>query len=145
MGLKLIHLSKRGPRVQGLAQWNGWISCSRQSDGLVRERRNSITNTMELRFSCTIPSKLRCHNVNCNHKACYGTWLPVHRHIQNHKGGVKIEIKRPELESRGRSVYKAPWYGVNSEIILWMHPTNERRRYNATSSLIDWAHTQNDP
>ena len=24
-------------------------------------------------------------------------------------------------------------------------PTNERRRYNVTSSLIGWAHTQNDP
>ena len=24
-------------------------------------------------------------------------------------------------------------------------PTNERRRYNVTSSLIGWAHAQNDP
>ena len=29
--------------------------------------------------------------------------------------------------------------------ILYMRPTNERRRYNETSSLIGWAHTQNDP
>ena len=28
--------------------------------------------------------------------------------------------------------------------ILWMRPANERRRYNVTSSLIGWAHTQND-
>ena len=27
--------------------------------------------------------------------------------------------------------------------ILCMHPTNERRRYNVTSSLIGWAHIQN--
>ena len=32
-----------------------------------------------------------------------------------------------------------------SGIILWMRPTNERRRYNVTSSLIGWAHLQNDP
>ena len=30
-------------------------------------------------------------------------------------------------------------------IILCMHPANGRRRYNVTSSLIGWAHTQNDP
>ena len=29
-------------------------------------------------------------------------------------------------------------------IILCMHPANERRRYNVTSSLIGWAHEQND-
>ena len=30
-------------------------------------------------------------------------------------------------------------------IILCMRPANERRRYIVTSSLIGWAHTQNDP
>ena len=30
-------------------------------------------------------------------------------------------------------------------IILWMHTANERRLYNVTSSLIDWAHSKNDP
>ena len=30
-------------------------------------------------------------------------------------------------------------------IIWYMHPANERRRYNVTSSLIGWAHSQNDP
>ena len=30
-------------------------------------------------------------------------------------------------------------------IILCMRPTNERRRYIVTLSLIRWAHTQNDP
>ena len=32
-----------------------------------------------------------------------------------------------------------------SGIILCMRPANERRRYIVTSSLIGWAHTQNDP
>ena len=26
-----------------------------------------------------------------------------------------------------------------------MHPTNERQRYNVTSSLIGWVHSHNDP
>ena len=30
-------------------------------------------------------------------------------------------------------------------IILCMRTAKERRRYNVTSSLIGWAHTQNDP
>ena len=30
-------------------------------------------------------------------------------------------------------------------IFLWMRPANGRRRYIVTSSLIGWAHTQNDP
>ena len=29
--------------------------------------------------------------------------------------------------------------------ILCMRPANERRRYNVTSPLIGWVHTQNDP
>ena len=33
----------------------------------------------------------------------------------------------------------------SSGIILSMCPANERWRYNVTSSLIGWAHTQNDP
>ena len=35
--------------------------------------------------------------------------------------------------------------GMGSGIILCMHPANERRRYDVTSSLIGWVHTQNDP
>ena len=34
---------------------------------------------------------------------------------------------------------------LNAGIILDMGLTNERRRYNVTSSLIDWAHIQHDP
>ena len=34
---------------------------------------------------------------------------------------------------------------VIARIILCMRPANERRRYNVTSSLIGWAHAQNDP
>ena len=34
---------------------------------------------------------------------------------------------------------------LHAGIILCMCSTNERWRYNVTSSLIDWAHSQNDP
>ena len=30
-------------------------------------------------------------------------------------------------------------------IIVWMRPANGRRRYDVTSSLTGWAHSQNDP
>ena len=33
----------------------------------------------------------------------------------------------------------------NTRIILCVHPANERLHYAAISSLIGWAHTQNDP
>ena len=33
---------------------------------------------------------------------------------------------------------------VPLEVQKYMRPANERRRYNVTSSLIGWAHTQND-
>ena len=36
-------------------------------------------------------------------------------------------------------------YTYETGIISCMHPANERRRYNVTSSLIGWAHLQNDP
>ena len=29
-------------------------------------------------------------------------------------------------------------------IVLWMRPTNQRRRYNVTQSHIGWAHAQDD-
>ena len=35
--------------------------------------------------------------------------------------------------------------GEFSGIILGMGSVNERRRHSVTSSLIGWAHTQNDP
>ena len=40
-------------------------------------------------------------------------------------------------------IYSAPAL-YKSGIILCMRLANERRRYNVTSSLIGWAHTQND-
>ena len=38
-----------------------------------------------------------------------------------------------------------PQRGMCSGFILCMCPANDSRRYNATLSLIRWAHTQSDP
>ena len=38
-----------------------------------------------------------------------------------------------------------PFQDGYSRIILCAHPANERRRYIVTSSLIGWAHFQDDP
>ena len=37
------------------------------------------------------------------------------------------------------------WHHTSSRMISYMHPANGRRRYIETSSIIGWAHTQNDP
>ena len=42
------------------------------------------------------------------------------------------------------SVIVIPHY-ISAGIVLCVCPANEGRRYNVTSSLIGWAHTQNDP
>ena len=39
--------------------------------------------------------------------------------------------------------FQMPWCSCN--ITLDMGSANERRRYNVTSSLIGWSHTNNDP
>ena len=42
-------------------------------------------------------------------------------------------------------IFPAQWQPTTSGTILCMRQVNEWRRYNVTSSLIGWAHTQNDP
>ena len=44
-----------------------------------------------------------------------------------------------------KSVHLTRAFRVISRIILWIRPANERQSYNVTSSLIDWAHSQDDP
>ena len=49
----------------------------------------------------------------------------------------------------GASLESSLWVNITpfdkSGIILWMCLDNERRRWIVTSTLIGWAHTQNDP
>ena len=40
---------------------------------------------------------------------------------------------------------QVPRLRYTSGIVLYKRPANERGRYIVTSSLIGWAHTQNDP
>ena len=67
-------------------------------------------------------------------------------------------VSRPNDQCVGSMLYRChlgpPWIptlqcilcNINqSGILLCMRPANERRRYNVTSSLIGWAHPQNDP
>ena len=53
------------------------------------------------------------------------------------------------LSKTKKSVGKAHWSTLeliyHTGIILCMHPANENWCYIVTSSLIGWAHTQNDP
>ena len=42
-------------------------------------------------------------------------------------------------------LHKKQWLRYNTGIIFGMRPANGGRRYNVTSSLIGWVHTQNDP
>ena len=55
----------------------------------------------------------------------------------------------PCLIRHGRGTVKILWASAReysqSQIILCMRPANERWRYNVTSSLIDWVHTQMIP
>ena len=48
-------------------------------------------------------------------------------------------------ENAFESVSAKGWQFWSAGIILCMRPTNERRCYNVTSSLIGRAHTRNDP
>ena len=52
----------------------------------------------------------------------------------------KMYIARTILD-----VLNANYFNSFAEIIFYMHPANERRRYLVTSSFIGWAHTENDP
>ena len=49
------------------------------------------------------------------------------------------------MATRETSVYRAGCQYDEQKIILYMHPANESWRYTVVPSLIDWAHTQNDP
>ena len=49
-----------------------------------------------------------------------------------------------EVNVRVCSDVKNAWVDIQPRIILGINSANERRRYNVTSPLIAWAHTQND-
>ena len=62
--------------------------------------------------------------------------------------GAKRVICEPNSCAWKRTIVECLWHVLlnvaKSGIMLGMGSANEGRRYNVTSSLIGWAHTQND-
>ena len=54
-------------------------------------------------------------------------------------------LSRPQCVKAALSLKWICLTATQSGSILYMRPANGRRRYNVTSPLIGWAHTQNDP
>ena len=70
-----------------------------------------------------------------------------HRGVEGQKGPQgQGRVGRMEAQHSGEWKCDRLWhrYSYQAEIILCMRSANERRRYFVTSSLIGWAHTQND-
>ena len=79
-----------------------------------------------------------CHcNFTGNGQDIYSWyWIKItHSWLQSHLPGVSRSI------SRSDGIQVDPW----SRIFWGMDSANERWRYIVTSSIIGWAHTQNDP
>ena len=57
----------------------------------------------------------------------------------------EIEPLLPRQICPSSSIIHRFLYWYHPGIILWMCSTSERRRYIVMSSLIGWAHTQNNP
>ena len=75
------------------------------------------------------------------------TWLFVQQHIQadskrKHQISILLDLCEGNPSVTG-GFYCKKW--VIAGIIFCMHPANERWRYIVTSSLIGWAHRQNNP
>ena len=73
-------------------------------------------------------------------KKCFSKFSKVGRFVIGWRSGWPICIFAHVITAQ------LSWIVPNSAgIILYMHPTNERWRYDVTSSLIGWAHSQIDP
>ena len=60
---------------------------------------------------------------------------------------LSLAMGKPRISPEGSSIVVLAVMAAiqHAGIILYMLPANERRRYIVTSSVIGWAHTQNDP
>ena len=77
--------------------------------------------------------------VSTEKKCCYSVGLAT----QGAKASVLSFTEYSGFQTR--QVETRENVAVYRAIILGMGSANERRHYNAMSSLIGWAHTQNDP
>ena len=72
------------------------------------------------------------------------------RHHATHWPGVVMIPTFPPLHHKScdgvgfMTTFRFHWW-LSSGNILFMCPASKKRRYSATSSLIGWAHTQNNP
>ena len=64
--------------------------------------------------------------------------------MYNHASLNIKELKKKDFNKSTDTVGEK-WGQTCSRIIFFMHPANERWHYIATSSLIGWMHTQNNP
>ena len=83
-------------------------------------------------FFCRVPpQKILIQSPTGSEKFCCRQAITNKFHV--HGGAITV----PDMNQVREKLYGG--------IILYMHPTNERRRYIVTSSLIGWVHTQNNP
>ena len=89
--------------------------------------------------------KLPVGQVNLSKVSFYMLYKQIEKNAQLQKSG------KWKFVDMCQALTSSPLYG-NRDVgqqwagfILCMRPANERRRYIVTSSLIGWAHTQNDP
>ena len=91
----------------------------------------------------------------CNFQK-HAQWLMFCRngtrtHMVRHRGKTPnswfstIMIILHDMHAFRNSKQWLPWHIKLQRINLCMRPANERRRYNVMSSLIGWAHAQNNP
>ena len=97
-------------------------------------------------------AKLNIHQIWIITEKWLVKWAPDFQHIacsmfESQPYAMKSDISKVFLQeiSREQSSNDYHMIVIGIVIILWMHPANEWWRYIVTSSLIGWAHSQNDP
>ena len=89
-------------------------------------------------------------NIRLKYKICQLGKYIWKRRLQNVSHFVPAPFRPQWVNTQACQMSFCVYTGLNlgyrsTWIILCMRSTNERRRYIVTSSLIGWAHTQNDP
>ena len=96
-----------------------------------------------------VPSTLGQNPLVPGYRWYFGTWRLVYIQHTFHKKSVSCLHSVQASVTLCCVTWRHDWYCSfhmeEAGIILWMRTANERRRYSVTSSLIGWAHSQNDP
>ena len=93
-----------------------------------------------IRWHLYIESRPRAHK-------SFVKWVPGLGHLVMFTGMQHESVWRRSvlLQSFLLGILLASWPLLMQGSYFWMRPSNERRRYNVTSSLIGLAHAQNNP